>query len=71
MNIYSGLLFQQGFIQDAQLALSLGHGAPHGPSPVARETSVSKPGNDALVACKPFKRGAIAAVCSITLSPFR
>lgn len=71
MNIYTGLLFQQGFIQDAQLALSLGSGESPGPSRVARDASASKPGNDALVACKPFKRGAIAAVCSIALSPFR
>ena len=71
MNIYTGMLFQHGFIQDAQLALSLGRGESGDSSPASPEASRSRMGNDASPPCKPMRRGAIAAVCSIALSPFR
>ena len=72
MNIYTGLLFQQGYIQDASLAQTLAGVAPGAPRDRAfaaatqpsDRTSTDEP-------CKPFKRGAMAALCSIALSPFR
>ncbi len=71
MNLYTGLLFQQGYIQDPQLALSLADqtgrdepvpGAPRakGPRRPARPERRAS-----------FHRGAIFAVCSTALSPFR
>lgn len=70
MNIYSGLLFQQGHIQDPHLALSLA-------SDDRRESRTEK--GDASPSKRParserrasFRHGAIFAVCSTALSPFR
>lgn len=73
MNIYTGLLFQQGYIQDPKLALSLagveGHqdGAAECRSGAAGSPKAMQ--NDAN--CKPFRHGGIASVCSVALSPFR
>ena len=71
MNIYTGLLFNHGHIQDAALARSLatsGSGEPAAPArPGARRSVAGGRG------CPPrvLRRGAIASVCSVALSPFR
>lgn len=71
MNLYTGLLFQQGYIQDPQLALSLaGQSEPSEPvpgEPQAKETR--RPARPERRAS--FRRGAVFAVCSTALSPFR
>jgi hypothetical protein len=72
MNIYTGLLFQQGYIQDPKLAMSLAGAVEPQVPPRA--------GGDQATASEPpkrrerrasFRRGAISAVCSVALSPFR
>lgn len=72
MNIYTGLLFQHGYIQDPELARSLAGVEPVAPVP-ASDTSASpkriKPLEPRPI--KPFRRGSIASVCSVALSPFR
>lgn len=70
MNIYTGLLFQQGYIQDPQLALSL---AKEGQPAKAKSASqAGHPNNAKRPERGPsFRRGAIFAVCSTALSPFR
>lgn len=70
MNIYSGLLFQQGYIQDPQLALSLADEKDREkPSPAVAS---SKPGRAKRPERRaPFRRGAIFSICSTALSPFR
>lgn len=72
MNLYTGLLFQQGYIQDPQLALSLAgkteqdaHAQTDRPADASR-----RPGRRSERRAS-FKRGAIFAVCSTALSPFR
>jgi len=72
MNIYTGLLFQQGYIQDPKLALSLagaeeqadGQRVTGSDEPARAQTQ--RPEREAS-----FRRGAIFAVCSTALSPFR
>ena len=71
MNIYTGLLFQQGFIQDSNLALALAHNPSASEGRHVASGSRTNPIRVAAAPCKPYKRGAIAAVCSIALSPFR
>lgn len=72
MNIYTGLLFQQGFIQDAGLALSLSEIVP---AATHDQTLVSRSERAQTVAAvaqrKPSRFGAIVDVCSVVLSPFR
>lgn len=73
MNIYTGLLFQQGYIQDPKLALSLAGPAPDKPATPAHR---SPSGNAQPKGKRPwhlnaFRRGGIASVCSVALSPFR
>ena len=71
MNIYTGLLFQHGHIQDPELARSLA--GVERVAPPARDTK-ALPKRTRPVArgfIKPFRRGAIASVCSVALSPFR
>ncbi|HVI59489.1 MAG TPA: hypothetical protein VM619_11565 [Luteimonas sp.] len=73
MNIYTGLLFNHGHLLDAALARSLaasgdGDGQSAAPArPEARRRVAAGRG------CPPrvFRRGAIASVCSVALSPFR
>ncbi len=70
MNIYTGLLFNHGHIQNPELARSLaasGDGEPTAPRPDARRRSADDRGCPP----RPFRRGAIASVCSVALSPFR
>lgn len=70
MNIYSGLLFQQGYIQDPQLALSLADSAGRGKQASDRSPAgTPRPKRPERHAS--FRRGAIFAVCSTALSPFR
>lgn len=72
MNIYTGLLFQQGYIQDPELAISLANtgeeAAQQNVSGSAEAThgQAQRPERKAS-----FRRGAIFAVCSTALSPFR
>lgn len=72
MNIYTGLLFQQGYIQDPQLALSL---ANEDRPAKAEAESASEAGHRKGAARAErgpsFRRGAIFAACSTALSPFR
>jgi hypothetical protein len=72
MNIYTGLLFQQGYIHDPKLARSLAGVEASEPSRAGGDVTPprrSKP--DKPKAIKPFRRGSIASVCSVALSPFR
>lgn len=73
MNIYTGLLFQQGYIHDPQLALSL-TGVADGDEAVADRTASAPNGATSAAdpaACKPYHRGAVRDWCSVALSPFR
>lgn len=69
MNIYTGLLFQQGYIQDPKLALSLACENP--PAQEASRRSEPAPRVAPPERRASFRRGAIFAVCSTALSPFR
>ena len=71
MNIYTGLLFQQGYIQDPQLALSLAD--EDRPANAESQSRAERSNRAARPERGPsFKRGAIFAVCcSTALSPFR
>lgn len=70
MNIYTGLLFQQGYIQDPQLALSLAN--EDQPAKAMSASQAGYPNNAKRPERGPsFRRGAIFAVCSTALSPFR
>ncbi|MCL1636073.1 hypothetical protein M2650_15725 [Luteimonas sp. SX5] len=70
MNIYTGLLFQHGHIQDPQLALSLAGGEDRpAQAPSHRASQDRRPARKEKHAS--FRRGAIFAVCSTALSPFR
>lgn len=70
MNIYTGLLFQQGHIQDPQLALSLaGEEDRVAQDPQRQASEPRRPARKEKRAS--FRRGAIFAVCSTALSPFR
>lgn len=69
MNLYTGLLFQHGHIQDPKLAITLA-AEPRGQRPGQAE------GRPRLVprrddCARPYRRGGIASVCSVALSPFR
>lgn len=71
MNIYTGLLFQQGHIQDPELALSLAKEDRPAKAKSAGEAGRSS-GAERRERGPSFKRGAIFAVCcSTALSPFR
>ncbi|TWH99180.1 hypothetical protein IP90_03171 [Luteimonas cucumeris] len=70
MNIYTGLLFQQGHIQNPALALSLAGVTEPGTTDSAEASQVEAQ-RKRQEPCKPFHRGAIHAVCSTALSPFR
>lgn len=71
MNLFTGLLFQQGHIQDPRLALSLAG------EDAKADTSVRQEGETPVAtksfeSCLSLKRGALVALCSTTaLSPFR
>lgn len=70
MNIYTGLLFQQGYIQDPELALSLAK--EDQPAKAESASRTERPSRAARPERGPsFRRGAIFAVCSTALSPFR
>lgn len=71
MNLYTGLLFQQGYIQDPQLAVSL---AQESPEPV--RSTEPEAGRDPAQREQPrrawFRSHAVSFVCCTTaLSPFR
>lgn len=68
MNIYTGLLFQQGHIQDPALALSLASDDPAVKIASADRSAERPPQSERSAS---FRRGAIFAVCSTALSPFR
>lgn len=73
MNIYTGLLFQQGYIHDPRLALSL-VGVGDGDDAIDDSTASTPNGAASaaeLAACKPYHRGAVRDWCSVALSPFR
>lgn len=73
MNIYTGLLFQHGYIQDPKLALSLAGVEGHQDAAVQRRSGAagSPKATQKDASCKPFRHGGIASVCSVALSPFR
>ncbi len=72
MNIYTGLLFQHGYIQDPELAVSLAGTEPRQDVAPQRRGGAGSPTAAAKDAnCEPFRRGGIASVCSVALSPFR
>lgn len=72
MNIYTGLLFQHGYIHDAKLAMSL--------AGVERDDPTGSPGNSQFAAPTPgrrperripYRRNGLYSECSNTLSPCR
>jgi hypothetical protein len=70
MNIYTGLLFQHGYIQDAELAISLA-GAEE-PAPQAREQEAQEKRKERSGRRASFHGHAVSFVCGTTaLSPFR
>ena len=71
MNIYAGLLFQGGHIQDPKLALSLaGRASERAPAGTAAPAaSVADPGTQASPSTR--RRRALAGACAVALSPFR
>lgn len=83
MNFYAGLLFQQGYICDTRLALSLAGAEDDGAAPDDAAGPVAAEATDTVetaadpapaaeaVACKPYRRGAVYDLCSVALSPFR
>lgn len=71
MNIYTGLLFQQGYIQDPKLALLLAHTDQQAAQQVSGSDEASRGLAQRPERKASFRRGAIFAVCSTALSPFR
>ena len=72
MNIYTGLLFQQGYIQDPELALSLAKEDQPAKVEAKAAPETERPNSAKRPERGPsFRRGAIFAVCSTALSPFR
>ena len=70
MNIYTGLLFQHGYIQDAELAISLAGAEEQ--SPQAREQETQERRKERIGRCSSFHGHAVSFVCGTTaLSPFR
>lgn len=72
MNLFTGLLFQQGYIQDPKLALSLARAdrddaADTGTEPAPAGAAAAADRG----ARRPYHRGAIRDWCSVALSPFR
>ena len=71
MNLYTGLLFQQGYIQDPQLAVSLAQ-----ESPESVRSDEPEGGREPDLRTQPrrawFRSHAVSYVCCTTaLSPFR
>ncbi len=62
MNICTGLLFQQGFIQNPELALALA-----GVTSQDFSTAPQRQGVAPTMPCEPFKRSAIAAIVAVPL----
>jgi hypothetical protein len=70
MNIYTGLLFQHGYIHDAELAVSLA-GAEE-PAPQVREQEAQEKRKERSGRRTSFHGHAVSFVCGTTaLSPFR
>lgn len=72
MNLFTGLLFQQGYIQDPKLALSLAgadkdESADAGTDPAPADAGAAADRG----ARRPYHHGAIRDWCSVALSPFR
>src|SRR3546814_12430059 len=73
MSIYTALLFQQGYIQNTELALSLAA------DDVGERNDATPPpdaaGGERDADCgrhpRPFRPGAIASICSVEPYPFR
>jgi hypothetical protein len=71
MNIYTGLLFQQGYIQDPQLAVSLAQESPE-PAVAAEPDAGREPAKHPAPRRAWFRSHAVSFVCCTTaLSPFR
>lgn len=70
MNLFTGLLFQQGYIQDPKLALSLAHADSDESTDAGAAPAGTLPSADR-GARRPYHRGAIRDWCSVALSPFR
>ncbi|MDI9238597.1 hypothetical protein QLQ15_06670 [Lysobacter sp. LF1] len=73
MNIYTGLLFQQGYIQDPALALSLSDEQAQGERvEEVAATQAPEPRRERRGVCATFHSHAVSMVCGATaLSPFR
>jgi len=71
MNLFTGLLFQQGHIQDPKLALSLAGEDAEANASARREGDTPERAKS-FESCLSLKRGALVALCATTaLSPFR
>jgi len=73
MSIYTELLFQQGYIHNTELALSLAadRAGEADAAPRPPDAAGGEPAADGGHHPRPFRRGAIASICSVALSPFR
>lgn len=71
MSIYTALLFQQGYIQNTELARSLAADDAGELVDATPDAGRGKPDADRGRHPRPFRRGAIASICSVALSPFR
>lgn len=72
MNIYTGLLFQQGYIQDPALAVSLGEEAAEAARAEVAATQAPESKRERRGVCATFHSHAVSMVCGATaLSPFR
>ena len=73
MSIYTELLFQQGYIQNTELARSLEADDAGEPTNATTppDTARGAPEADGGRHPRPFRRGAIVSICSVALSPFR
>jgi hypothetical protein len=73
MSIYTELLFQQGYIHNTELALSLAaeHADEADGAIPPSEPACGEAATDGGRHPRPFRRGAITSICSVALSPFR
>lgn len=71
MNIYAGLLFQGGHIQDPELALSLVGNTPEQAQAGAAEPAANVADRARESNASARRRRAMADACAVALSPFR